>query len=185
MRTQYLKILKRWLIFSFLGIILSIVLSVVVAPCPTGSTTKKPYFIDRVWPPPGSKIPVGCFTKKSISPILRFQEHFDYPGTISNDNGDITPSIAVFINRNQIDQQIDERIFLYIDNKISNINPKYISITDHYAYDRNNPLNTDPLFYFFAWYPMLPPGEHTARFEIIQRDGTIYEYEWSFTITWW
>jgi hypothetical protein len=146
---------------------------------------EKPYFINRVWPPPGSKIPVGCLARKSISPWFRFHEYFDYPRTIGNTHTDISPSVAVFINQDQIDQQMDERIFLYIDNKRNDTRPEYISSSDQYVYDMNNLSDTDPLFYYFAWYPMLSPGEHTARFEIVQRDGTTFEYQWNFSIMWW
>lgn len=153
-----------------------------MSPCPKGPTTEKPYFIDHVWPPPDSKIPAGCFARKSISRWFGFHGYYE---TISNTNSNITPSIAVFINQDQINQQMDERIFLYIDNKRSDVHPEYISITDQYAYDMDNLVDTDPLFFLFAWYPMLYPGNHTARFEIVQRDGTTFEYEWTFTITWW
>lgn len=185
MRVRNFKFQTRWLFLSFLGGILSAILWIAAFPCPNGPTTEKPYFIDEVWPPPGSKVPFSCFARKSLSPWFRFHEYFDYSRTISNTDSDIAPSIAVFINQDQIDQQMDERIILYIDNERSNVRPEYISKTSQYVIDTDNPLDTDPLFYYFAWYPMLSPGEHTARFEIVQRDGTIYEYEWSFTITWW
>ena len=185
MRIQNLRSPIRWLILSFFWVTLLTILLIAMSPCPNGPTTEKPYFIDHVWPPPGSKIPVGCFARKSLSPWFRFHEYFDYSRTISNTHDDITPSIAVLINQDQIEQQMDERIFLYIDNKRSDVKPEYISITDQYVYDMNNLVDTDPLFYYFAWYPMLYPGNHTARFEIVQRDGTTFEYEWNFTITWW
>ncbi|MFZ5821557.1 MAG: hypothetical protein ACOYYJ_16800 [Chloroflexota bacterium] len=182
MRIQNMKSQIRWLILVFGGSILLVILSMALSTCPNGPTTEKPYFIDEVWPPPNSKIPVGCFARKSMSRWFGFRGEV---ATIFNTNSDVTPSIAVFIIQSQIDQQLDERIFLFIDHKRNEVRPEYISTTSRYVYNQDNILDTDPLYYFFAWYPMLPPGDHTARFEIHQRDGTIYEYEWSFTITWW
>jgi len=175
------KIIK----FVLILLLASLCLWIAFVPCPTlpNSKENRPRYLDQVWPPENTNIPVGCYYRRTLKTFLF---NFPTPSNIGNPPKDLKPDggVAVTIFPNTlIDEQVRKnpsfpsRVSLYIDSrKVSQS-----------AIDRGT-LGFDsytPQFYYFGGYPILFPGEHIARFVIMKIDGTKLEYEWYFTITWW
>ncbi|MBI5294298.1 MAG: hypothetical protein HY869_02400 [Chloroflexi bacterium] len=191
MKTRLLIIPKYVRIITFLlGLVLAFAW-IGTRPCPTGPTIiKDHYYLDKVWPAPSMKVPVGCFLRRSLSQIDEVIKFV----TSQGNRKDITPSISVHIRPLTIvhelgdQKEFSKRLILYVDGNKGK-NPDMMiennSLLVAYSLEELEKMPRVPGWYHFGWFPFLLPGEHHARFVIVKRDGTTLEYEWDFTITWW
>jgi len=177
-------------IVNFVIIVLftSLCLWIAFDPCPILSNSKanRPGYLDQVWPPENTNIPVGCYYRRSLKSYM-----FLSPSRIADPPKNLRPDggVAVTIFPDTlIDEQVRKnpsfpsRVSLYI-------NGRRVSQTEldrgTTVFSEIDDMSYMPQWYYFSGYPILFPGEHIARFVIVKIDGTRLEYEWHFTITWW
>lgn len=197
MNTKHPKKRRFIILFLIAGLLLAI-LWIAIPPCPMEIPVAigKPDYIDSVWPSPGERVPAGCIIRRSMSwpvpvflPIIKLAKgEKDFYNVIP------TPGIVVkiipmeIINELGEREEFSQRVILYLDDKKSGSPWDMLddsSLIHARSYVELTKLPNVPGWYYFGWYPMLLPGEHTARFVIVKKDGTTLEYEWNFTITWW
>ena len=193
-----MKVKNKSKAFIFLTILISILIAgsfwLIASRCPEQYTEliSADGVIQAVSPPPNSKIPLGCYTRKNLQNI---RYHFGFSDIHNKTNWVESGGVNVktFSNNelvklesSSIDNKnmgpFEDRVILYLDNKIARG-----TIVWH---EQDAPLTSDGLHselagaYIFGSNTFLFPGNHKAKLIINTKSGKILEYEWLFTITW-
>ena len=162
--------------------VLLILGQIALAPCPdfTNYDYEKPFYLDKAWPPPGSSVPFGCYTRRTMVDVFS-------PKNIYFGREDELPraGVAVTIHPNSLrSEMIDEephflkRVFIYVNGKERRVG----------AMEKQGAATIEanyPKWFYFGSHPFLVPGEHVARFVVQRNRGVALEFEWHFRITWW
>lgn len=137
-----------------------------------------PPFISNHWPAETEKITFSCYvlmtnklaSRRGIGVIL--------------DTTDIAENEIPKQGDNNI-KPFEDRVRLYIDGEIAPDSSKavwdylaeVIAIKDGVQYFTGTSSQYD-----ISWTPLLLPGKHTAKIEILTKSGEIFEFEWRFTL---
>jgi hypothetical protein len=155
------------------------------------ASSDKPFYIDEVWPPAGTRISFICYAKKTLTGFLLPKPSlWEENATILSPDGGVAVTIfpdTLIKEMSGKNPSFPNRVFIYVDGKEIDtvaLDKGTITIKANTVEEFKNYVYV-PKWYYFGSYPVLFPGEHMAQFVILKKDGTTLKYEWTFMVTWW